>query len=197
VSPTKSSDVDLPVKLFRDQKAWEAWLTRHFDSSAGLWLRLAKTSATLRSVTYQEALEEALCHGWIDGQKKRYDEQSWLQKFTPRGPRSIWSKINRTKALKLIKQGRMRAAGSAAIERAKEGGRWETAYDSHRTATSPRDFEAALDQNPKAKAFFATLNSQNRYAILFRIQTAKKPETRRKRIEQFTRMLEKHTTLYP
>ena len=197
MSPTKSSDVDLPVKLFRDQKAWEAWLARHFDSSAGLWLRLAKTSATLRSVTYQEALEEALCHGWIDGQKKRYDEQSWLQKFTPRGPRSIWSKINRTKALKLIKQGRMRAAGSAAIERAKEGGRWETAYDSHRTATPPRDLEAALDQNPKAKAFFATLNSQNRYAILFRIQTAKKPETRRKRIEQFTRMLEKHTTLYP
>jgi len=183
--------------LFKHPKDWEAWLVKHFDSSAGLWLRLAKKSAKLQSVTYQEALEVALCYGWVDGQKKSYDEETWLQRFTPRGPKSIWSKINRAKALELIEGGHMQAAGFAAIERAKENGRWETAYDSHRTAVPPDDFQEALDKSIKAKSFFATLNSQNRYAILFRIQTAKKVETRQKRIAQFIAMLEKREKLYP
>jgi uncharacterized protein YdeI (YjbR/CyaY-like superfamily) len=197
VSPTKKSDLDLPVRLFKHPKAWEAWLVKHSNSSAGLWLRLAKRSATLQSVTYHEALEVALCHGWIDGQKKSYDEETWLQRFTPRGPKSIWSKINRTKALGLIEGGRMLAAGFAAIASAQESGRWDTAYDSHRTAVPPDDFQEALDKSIKAKAFFATLNSQNRYAILFRLQTVKKVETRQKRIAQFIAMLEKRETLYP
>ncbi|MDN0085755.1 YdeI/OmpD-associated family protein [Crenobacter sp. SG2305] len=183
---------DLPVMLFQNQQAWDAWLAEHSGSSLGLWLRLAKKSADLESVSYQEAIDVALCHGWIDGQKRSFDAESWLQKFTPRSPKSIWSKINRDKALALIEQGRMQAAGLAAIRQAKENGRWDAAYDSHSTATPPSDFEAALEQSPKAKAFFATLNSQNRYAILFRIQTAKKAETRQKRIAQIIQMLEQH-----
>jgi uncharacterized protein YdeI (YjbR/CyaY-like superfamily) len=197
VTPAKKPATDLPVMLFKHQGAWEAWLVRHFESSGGLWLRLAKKSATLQSVTYQEALDVALCHGWIDGRRNRYDEESWLQKFTPRGPKSIWSKINRAKALELIERGCMHPAGLAAIERAKDNGRWAAAYDSHRTAVPSGDFQVALDKNPKAKAFFPTLNSQNKYAVLFRIQTAKKDTTRQKRIDQFTRMLEKHEKLYP
>lgn len=189
--------MDLPVRLFRSQKAWETWLARHFDSSPGLWLKVARKSAMLRSVTYQETLDVALCHGWIDGQRRSCDDESYLQRFTPRGPRSIWSKINRAKALELIERGRMRAGGLATIERAKQNGQWEAAYDSHRTATEPEDFTTALGNNPKAKAFFATLNSQNRYAILFRIQTATRDETRRKRIDQFISMLEKHEKFYP
>ena len=177
--------------LFKDSQGWEAWLEKNHGASSGLWLRVAKKVAKLQSVTYQEALDVALCYGWIDGQKKIYDEESWLQKFTPRGPRSIWSKINRTKALGLIEQNRMRPAGHAAIERAKVKGQWEGAYDSHRTSSVPDDFEAALARSPKAKEFFATLNSANRYAILWRIQTAKKAETRTRRIEQFIEMLEK------
>lgn len=193
----KPSTTNLPVMLFRTHKAWHAWLTKHFDGSTGLWLRLAKKSATRPSVTYQEALDVALCHGWIDGQKKSFDAESWLQKFTPRGAKSLWSKINRTKALALIEQGRMRPAGRAAIERARADGRWAAAYDSHRTAAPPRDFQVALNKSPNAKAFFATVNAQNRYAMLFRIQTAKKAETRQKRIAQFVHMLARHTTLYP
>ena len=195
--PTKKSDLDLPVRMFKDPKAWEAWLVKHCDSSDGLWLRLAKTSSKLHSVTYQEALDVALCHGWIDGQKKSYDEDTWLQRFTPRGPRSIWSKINRAKALRLIEDGHMQAAGFAAIARAQDNGRWDSAYDSHRTAAPPDDFQAALDKSLKAKAFFAKLNSQNRYAILFRLQTAKRVATRQKRIAQFIGMLEKGQTLHP
>jgi uncharacterized protein YdeI (YjbR/CyaY-like superfamily) len=187
----------LPVMLFKHQKAWEAWLVTHANASRGLWLRLAKKSADLKSLSYQEALDVALCHGWIDGQRKSFDAASWLQKFTPRGPNSIWSKINRAKALALIEHGRMHPAGLVAIERAKSNGRWEAAYDSYRTAEPPEDLQAALEKRPKAKVFFATLNSQNRYAILFRIQTAKKLETRRKRINQFVEMLAKHETLYP
>lgn len=187
----------VPVMLFKRQRAWETWLANHHDSSPGLWLRLAKKSAGLQSVTYQEALAVALCFGWIDGQRKSYDDSSWLQKFTPRRARSIWSKINRAKAQKLIEEGRMQAPGLAAIESAKENGCWEAAYDSFKSSVPPPDLQAALDKRPKARAFFATLNSQNRYAILFRIQTARKTETRRKRIEQFIRMLERHEKLYP
>lgn len=197
MSATGKPDLNMPMKMFKEQKAWDAWLARNHDTSAGLWLRLAKKGANLQSLSYGEALEAALCYGWIDGQKKRWDEASWLQKFTPRGPRSIWSKVNRAKALELVEQGRMQAAGLAAIERAKANGRWAAAYDSQRTARVPPEFEAALVQHPKAKAFFETLNSRNRYAILFRIQNAKKVETRQRHIDQFIRMLERNQKLYP
>jgi uncharacterized protein YdeI (YjbR/CyaY-like superfamily) len=195
--PNSTPGVELPVILFEDQAAWAAWLEQQHTRSSGLWLRLAKQASGLASVSYYEALEVALCYGWIDGQKKRYDERSWLQKFTPRGPKSLWSRINTDKAERLIAQGRMQPAGLKAIEAAKQDGRWEAAYDSQRTATVPSDLQAVLDQHPQAQACFATLDRQNRYAILFRIQTAKKAETRVKRIQQVIEMLEKHEKLYP
>ncbi len=188
---------NLPVQLFENKKDWEAWIDKNHLTSAGLWLRIAKKAARIKSLSYAEALEVALCYGWIDGQKKTYDETTWLQKFTPRGPRSIWSAINREKAQELIKQGLMKPAGLKAIERAKENDKWETAYDSQSKITVPDDFQSELDKNPKAKAFFATLNSANRYAILFRLQTAKKPETRAKRLRQYIEMLKKHEKLHP
>ena len=194
---TGESLTDVPIVLFEAQEAWAVWLEENHASSSGLWLRLAKKAADLESLSYAEALEVALCYGWIDGQKKSYDESSWLQKFTPRRARSIWSKINREKAEALIASGRMKAAGREAVESAKQDGRWEAAYDSPSNATVPDDFQAELDKNAEAKAFFATLNSTNRYAILFRIQTAKKAETRARRIEQFISMLEKKEKLYP
>ena len=144
---------DLPVRLFKSQKEWTTWLDKNHAKSSGVWLQIAKKTGKLKTVTYAEAVEVALCYGWIDGQGKGLDESAWLQKFTPRGPRSIWSKINRTKALELIKSGRMKPAGLAAIERAKKNGQWEAAYDSHRTAAVPDDLQAALDQNPKATGF--------------------------------------------
>jgi uncharacterized protein YdeI (YjbR/CyaY-like superfamily) len=194
---TSARNNDLPVILFEDQQAWAVWLDKNHDSSSGVWLRLAKKASDRPSVSYAEALEVALCYGWIDGQKKSYDESSWLQKFTPRGAKSIWSKVNREKAQTLIESGQMKPAGLKAIERARQDGRWDAAYDSPSAASVPSDFQAELDRNPTAKAFFATLNSRNRYAILFRVQTAKKTETRTKRIEEFVRMLERHETLYP
>ena len=186
-----------PVKLFRNQAAWESWLAKNSESSPGVWLRLAKKTSNVKAVTYQEALESALCHGWIDGQRKAYDENTWIQRFTRRGPASIWSKINRAKALALIEAGRMHPAGHAAIANAKAKGKWETAYDSHRTSEPPEDFLSALNANRKAKEFFPKLNRQNRYAILFRIQTAARPETRAKRIAQFVGMLAEGKTFYP
>jgi uncharacterized protein YdeI (YjbR/CyaY-like superfamily) len=190
-----SEKTELPVKLFKDQKSWSDWLDRHHDE-AGLWLRLAKKASDIQSVSYAEALEVALCYGWIDGQKKIYDESSWLQKFTPRGDRSLWSKVNREKAEELIQSGQMKPAGLAAIERAKENGRWEAAYDSPSNATVPSDFQAELDRHPEAKEFFATLNGANRYAILWRIQTVKKAETRARRIQQFIEMLERKEKIH-
>ena len=187
---------NIPVRLFKSWEDWTRWLDKNHAKSAGVWMQIAKNTGDLKSVSYAEALEIALCYGWIDGQKKSYDDSSWLQKFTPRGPRSIWSKINKAKAEKLIKSGQMKPAGLAAIERAKQTGQWDAAYDSHSTATVPDDFQAALNQNPKAKTFFATLDSTNRYAMLFRLQTAKKAETRARRIEQFIHMLEKHEKIY-
>jgi len=194
---TSSTRNDLPVIQFEGPQTWATWLDEHHATSSGVWLRIAKKASGMASVTYDQALEVALCYGWIDGQKKSYDQESWLQKFTPRGARSIWSKVNREKAKQLIARGAMQPAGLAAVEQAKQDGRWEAAYDSQRSASVPSDFQAALDQHEEARAFFATLNSRNRYAILFRIQTAKKPETRAKRIEQFIRMLANHETLYP
>jgi len=143
-----------------------------------------------------EALDVALCYGWIDGQKKTFDDTTWLQKFTPRGKRSIWSKINREKVQRLVESGRMQSPGLEAVDRAKANGQWDSAYDSHRTAGVPDDLQRALDAHPKAKAFFATLNSANRYAILFRIQTVKRAETRAKKIEQFVGMLERHEVIH-
>jgi uncharacterized protein YdeI (YjbR/CyaY-like superfamily) len=194
---TPKADKSLPVMLFKRRKDWEAWLDRNHDASAGIWLRLAKKTAGLQSISYDEALEVALCYGWIDSQKKRHDDSWFLQKFTPRGAKSIWSKVNRERAQELIDRGQMRPSGLAAVESAKRDGRWDGAYDSPSRATIPADFQAALDKHPEARAFFATLNSRNRYAILFRLQTAKREETRRRRVEEFIRMLEAHEKLYP
>ena len=185
------------ILLFEKQVDWDRWLAKNHGTSSGVWLRLAKKSSGTSSVTYAEAIEIALCQGWSDGQKKSDNEQYWLQRFTPRTGKSMWSKINRDKALSLIERGQMKAAGLKEVERAKSDGRWEGAYDSARTATIPEDFQGALDLNAKAKAFFETLSGQNRYAVLFRIQAAKKPETRTKRIQAFVQMLENHEKLHP
>jgi uncharacterized protein YdeI (YjbR/CyaY-like superfamily) len=187
---------DLPILPFKDKKAWSVWLAKHHAKSSGVWLKLSKKDSGVQSVSYPEALEAALCYGWIDGQKAGFDESFWLQKFTPRGPRSIWSKINRDKAEALIASGEMKPAGLAAIERAKEKGQWDAAYDSQSRAAVPDDLQAELDRNPEAKAFFATLESVNRYAIVFRIHNAKKPETRARRIQQFVAMLERHEKIH-
>ncbi len=182
---------DLSIELFDDQKAWAAWLRKHHAKSPGVWLRIAKKNAELQSVTYAEAVDVALCYGWIDGLTKRYDESSWIQRFTPRRPKSLWSKVNREKAERLIESGQMKPAGLRAIESAKEDGRWDAAYDSQRNATVPEDLEAALERNPKARKFFEALDSANRYAILFRIQTATRPATRARRLATLVEMLER------
>ena len=187
----------LPARLFKSQTQWAAWLESNHRKSTGLWLRLAKKNSGLQSVTYKEALEIALCYGWIDAQKRPEDERTWLQRFAPRSSRSVWSKINREKALELIASGAMKAAGMEAIEDARKNGRWEAAYDSPRGATVPSDFQAALEGSPRAKAFFATLDRANRYAILWRIQTVKQAETRARKIEQFIGMLEEKKKLHP
>ncbi len=177
------------IVLFRNAKAFETWLRKHHATSDGLWLQIAKKGAAEPSVTYPEAIEIALCWGWIDGQKKGLDDQHFLQRFTPRRARSIWSKINVAKVAALIEAGRMQPAGHAQIAAAKADGRWEGAYDGARTATMPDDLQAALDAAPKAKAFFATVSASNRYAVLWRVQTAVKPETRARRIAQLVEML--------
>jgi uncharacterized protein YdeI (YjbR/CyaY-like superfamily) len=181
---------------FSNKKKWADWLAKQHDKSAGVWVKLAKKDSGIPSVTYDEALDVALCYGWIDGQKKGFDDKYWLQKFTPRGPKSIWSKINTEKAERLIASGEMKPGGLKAIEAAKQDGRWEAAYASQKNISIAEDFQAALNKNKKAKDFFATLNSVNRYAILFRIETAKKAETRAKRIQQFVEMLERNEKLY-
>ena len=188
---------DYPTLAFKTQKAFETWLAKNHAKSPGVWLKLAKKGSGVKSITYAEAVEASLCYGWIDGQSKSIDDNAWLQKYTPRGRRSIWSKINIGKAEALIEAGRMQPAGLAAVEAAKKDGRWAAAYEPPSKSTVPPDLQAALDGSPKAKAFFATLNGTNRYAILFRTQTAKKPETRAKRIKQFVEMLEKGEKLYP
>jgi uncharacterized protein YdeI (YjbR/CyaY-like superfamily) len=194
---TGDKNADLPIQPFARQKDWALWLEKNHATSSGVWLKLAKKASGVQSVTYDEALEAALCYGWIDGQKKSYDETSWLQKFTPRGPKSIWSKINTEKAQRLIESGKMMPAGLKAVEDARQDGRWDAAYASPSKAVVPDDLQAELDRNAKARAFFAMLDSRNRYAILHRIHTAKKAETRAKRIEQFVRMLEKKEKIYP
>src|SRR6266508_2496703 len=188
---------ELPVMLFESKKKWRAWLAKEHNKSAGVWLKLGKKDSGNPSVTYEEALDIALCYGWIDGQKKGFDDKYWLQKFTARGPKSIWSKINTEKAERLIASGEMKPVGLKAIEAAKRDGRWDAAYASQKNISVPEDFQAGLDKNQKAKAFFGTLNSVNRYAILFRIHNAKKSETRAKRIQQFVQMLERGEKIHP
>jgi uncharacterized protein YdeI (YjbR/CyaY-like superfamily) len=182
---------------FDTVRAWDAWLKKNHASSSGLWMKIAKKGAETASIGYPEALESALAWGWIDAQKKGLDAEWWLQRFTPRGPRSIWSKINRDKAIALIESGKMKPSGLAAVEQAKKNGQWENAYAGQKTVTVPDDLAAALDANPKAKAFFAKLDSVNRYAILHRVHTAMKPETRARRIAKFVEMLAKQETLHP
>ncbi|HEX8980185.1 MAG TPA: YdeI/OmpD-associated family protein [Parasulfuritortus sp.] len=188
---------NLPVLRFARRQDWADWLADNHAASDGVWLQLAKKAAGVQSVSYDEAILEALCFGWIDGQKKTHDELYWLQKFTPRSAKGIWSKINREKALGLIEAGKMQPAGREEIERAKLDGRWEAAYDSASKSTVPSDLQSALDANPQAKHFFATLDNRNRYAILFRIQTAKKAETRARKIDQFVQMLVRHEKIHP
>lgn len=185
------------VLTFASQAEWAAWLAKNHSKSAGVWLRLAKKASGEVSVSYAEAVETALCYGWIDSQRKSGGAKYSLQRFTPRSKRSVWSKLNREKALALIAQKKMKAPGLREIERAKADGRWDAAYDSPRTAQVPEDLQVALKRNSAAKAFFATLDSRNRYAILHRLQTAKKPETRARRIEQFVEMLARKEKLYP
>jgi uncharacterized protein YdeI (YjbR/CyaY-like superfamily) len=184
------------VLFFATQAELAQWLAGHHGASDGVWLRHAKKGAPAPTVSYQEALEVALCFGWIDGLKKSEGEHYFRQRWTPRRARSIWSKINRDKALAYIEAGKMQPSGLAEVERARQDGRWEAAYDAPSQASVPPDLQAAFDAHPGAGAFFATLNSQNRYAVLFRIQTVKKAETRARKIAQFAAMLARHETLH-
>jgi uncharacterized protein YdeI (YjbR/CyaY-like superfamily) len=191
-----SRKLDNEIRLFGTSTAWEIWLENNHRQSPGVWLRLAKKGSDLRSLTYAEALEVALCYGWIDGQKRGESDQAWLQRFLPRSAKSIWSKINRQKARALIAKGKMKPAGLAAIRAAKTCGRWQSAYDSPKGSKIPSDFQSALDAHPRARDFFRTLDSANRYAVLFRIQTAKKAETRTRKIAEFVEMLKRHERIH-
>lgn len=192
-----SARTDLPILPFASRGAWEAWLEEHHASSDGLWLKIAKKASGIETVTYAEALDAALCYGWIDGQANKFDGNYYLQRFTPRRPRSKWSQVNREKVAKLIEEGRMKPAGLREIERAKADGRWDAAYEPQSRATIPEDLRDALAKNDEARAFFETLNSTNRYAILYQIQDAKRPETRVRRIEKYVAMLAEGKKLYP
>jgi uncharacterized protein YdeI (YjbR/CyaY-like superfamily) len=187
----------LPIMAFPSREAWAAWLDEHHSISTGIWLALAKKGTGEASVTYGDAVEVALCYGWIDGQAGKLDDRFWLQRFTPRRPRSIWSRVNRDRALALMARGEMRPAGLREVERAQADGRWDAAYEPPSTMEVPDDLQEALASNPAAAAFFAALNSTNRYAILHRIHAAKKPETRSRRIETFVAMLADGKKLYP
>ncbi len=184
------------VRGFKTRTDFADWLEKHHKTSPALWVRIARKGSGIKSITYAEGVEVALCYGWIDAQKLPENETTWLQRFMPRRPRSIWSKVNREKALALIANGQMTQAGLVEIERAKTDGRWEAAYDSQAGASVPPDFEEALARHPKAKEFFKSINAANRYAITWRLQTAKKAETRAKRIQSFIEMLEKGETLH-
>ena len=188
---------DLPVVAFSSQQAFEVWLTSQPADCRGLWLKIAKKASGIASISRAEAVDSALCHGWIDGQLDSFDGNYWLIRFTPRQPASKWSEINRARAQELVALGRMRPAGLKEIERAKKDGRWDAAYAAQSTAQVPDDLARSLAKSKKAKAFFETLDSKNRFAILYRIHSAKKPETRAARIEKFVAMLVEGETLYP
>jgi uncharacterized protein YdeI (YjbR/CyaY-like superfamily) len=187
----------LPVLAFASSDEWAAWLASQPATSKGVWLKLAKAASGIRSVSKQEAIDGALCHGWIDGQLDTFDADHWLVRFTPRRPNGKWSQVNRERALALIKLGRMRPAGMREIEQARLDGRWEAAYAPQSKATVPEDLQSALDRNPAAKRRFDRLDSRNRYAIMHRVQDAKKPETRAQRIEKYVTMLGRGETIYP
>lgn len=188
---------ELPILFFGEQQSFENWLTNNHDTSPGVWLQIAKKNSDVISISYDEALESALCYGWVDSRKEKFDEKMWLQRFTPRGTQSIWSKVNKEKAELLIANGRMKLSGFKAVETAKQNGYWDKAYESQSFASLPEDFANELEHNVKAKAFYNTLDRRNKYAILFRINNAKKLETRAKRILQFVIMLEKGEKIYP
>jgi uncharacterized protein YdeI (YjbR/CyaY-like superfamily) len=180
---------DLEILTFKSQKHWERWLAKNHSKSKGIWLRFFKKGSGIKTVTPAQALDEALCYGWIDGQLKKYDEQSWLHKFTPRRPRSMWSKRNIEHIERLMKAGKIKPAGLKEIKAAKTDGRWEQAYDSPGAMRLPEDFLKELSKNKRAKAFLETLNRANTYAIVWRLQTAKKPETRASRMKAIIEML--------
>lgn len=182
---------ELPIVLFAGPPELEEWLEENHETSHGVWLKIAKKGAAEPSVTYAEALELALCFGWIDSQKRRFDNRHFLQRFTPRRPRGRWSRINREKAEALIEEGRIRPPGLVEVEAAKADGRWEAAYEGQRTAQVPPDLQRELDANRAAAEFFAGLDSANRYAIIYRLNDAKKPETRERRLRKFVAMLER------
>jgi uncharacterized protein YdeI (YjbR/CyaY-like superfamily) len=188
---TQKKSIQIDVLSLGSAKEWEAWLRLNHARSRGVWLRIHKKGFTEKSLTYAEALDAALCQGWIDGQKNRYDESSWLQKFTPRRPRSGWSKKNTEHAERLIRAGKMKPAGLAEIKAAKKDGRWKAAYDSPSYANIPEDFLKALRRNKKAEAFFKSLNKANLYSIAYRLQTAKTPATREKRMHAILEMMAK------
>lgn len=191
------ADADPPVRRFATRAAWQRWLEQHHQTSSGVWLELARKGSGLRSVSRAEALEVALCYGWIDGQAASVDGIRYRQRFTPRRPRSKWSQINRAAVTRLHAEGRLAPAGISAMESAQRDGRWDAAYPSPRTMTVPEDLRAALRDNPRARRAFDGLDSQNRYAILYRLHDAKRPTTRQRRLATFVRMLEAGETLHP
>ena len=188
---------DLPIVPFASRGAWEEWLEERHASSDGVWLKIARKGSGIKSVTFAEALDVALCYGWIDSQRAGFDGRFYLQRFTPRKPRSKWSQVNREKVAGLIAEGRMKPAGFLELERAKADGRWDAAYEPQSAATVPDDLRRELEKNEDAREFFETLNSRNRYAILHRIQDAKRPETRARRIAKYVAMLAEGKKLYP
>ena|ERR687895_1678525 len=192
-----STMTDLPIVSFQSAREWEEWLATNHASSVGIWLRFFKKGSGKPTVTHDEALDVALCYGWIDGQAKKYDELSWLHKFTPRRARSVWSRRNTEHVERLIKENRMKPPGLAEVEAAKADGRWTKAYDSPSKMTMPEDFLKELSKNKEAKAFFETLNKANIYAIAWRLQTAKKPQTREKRMKAILTMLAKGEKFHP
>jgi uncharacterized protein YdeI (YjbR/CyaY-like superfamily) len=186
---------DQPILELSGPAEWERWLEEHHDGARGVWLKFAKKGTGVTTVDYGGALEVALCFGWIDGQVARYDETYYLQRFTPRGPKSKWSQINRQKVEALIEQGRMRPAGQAAIDAAQADGRWDDAYAPASRITVPEDFQRALDANPQAEAFFATLTGSRRYAFLYRLHHVKRADARAKRIDDYIERLNAGRTL--
>lgn len=185
----------LSVVLFETMEMWAAWLDQNAGTT-GIWVRLAKKNSGVKSIDYFQALEVALCYGWIDGIKKTWDNVSWIQRFTPRKPASKWSKINKEKVLKLIEDGKMKPSGLAVIEISKKKGTWDNAYESQKNTRIPDDLQAELDENPEIAEFFNSLKSVNRYAIIYRLQTSRTPELRAKKLAQFVEMLNKKEKIY-
>lgn len=188
---------DLPIEAFPSPEAFQEWLAERHATSDGIWLKIAKKESGVPTVSYSEALDVALCYGWIDGQKDKFDDSHWLQRFTPRKARSKWSKVNCGRATELIASGAMQPAGLKEVELAEADGRWEAAYESQKSAGVPEDLQAALDANPVARDFFAILDSKNRYAVLYRIGDAKKATTRAQRIEKYVAMMNEKKKIYP